>query len=121
MERDMGLIRAILLELERHEHGFAPSKLEIPNRSAEEVGFHVHLLGQAKLLDTIDITAHGDESPNAHALGITWDGYDFLEAARNETIWKKATDTLKHTGVGVTLEILKALLIDFSKKAVGLP
>jgi hypothetical protein len=80
-----------------------------------------HLLGQAKLLETIDITTHGDTSPNALALGITWDGYDFLEAAKNEAIWKKATDALTHSGVGVTLEILKALLIDFSKKAVGLP
>jgi Hypothetical protein (DUF2513) len=117
----MALIRAILFELESHKHGFAPSKLEIPTYSAEEVGFHVHLLGQAKLLETEDITTHGDKSPNALPLGITWDGYDFLEAARNEVIWKKATDTLTHSGVGVTLEILKALLIDFGKKAVGLP
>jgi len=120
MQRSMELIREILFALDRHAHGFAPPKIEIGNHSDEEIGFHIHLMGQAKLLDTIDVTTHGDKSPQALASAITWEGYDFLEAAKNDAIWKKATDTLSRNGMGVTLEILKALLVDLAKQAIGI-
>jgi|TARA_B110000093_G_scaffold133925_1_gene143340 hypothetical protein len=49
---------------------------------------------------------------------LTWQGHEFIEAARNDGIWNKAKDImLKKTG-GMSLDVLKVLLTDLAKKAV---
>jgi hypothetical protein len=121
MTRDMDLIRAILLKLEDHEHGFAPEDLGVPGYSDEQVGFHVHLLGQAGLLFTIDVTNVVDKSPQARALSLTWLGYEFLEPARSERLWRKALSQVGKTGAGASFEILKLVLVNLAKSQLGIP
>jgi hypothetical protein len=120
MQRDMELVRRILFELERHPHGHAPPRLDVPGYSGEQIGFHIHLLGQAGLLETADITTHGGGSPAALPLGITWQGYDFLDAARSESVWKKAGAMITKAGLGFSFDLLKPLLIELAKQHIGL-
>ena len=47
MKRDMDLVRKILLECEQQESGFPPEKLEIEGYSDAQLGYHVHLMGEA--------------------------------------------------------------------------
>lgn len=49
---------------------------------------------------------------------LTWQGHEFLDMARNDTIWKKAFDIIKDKGGNVTLEILKVLLPEIAKKMI---
>jgi hypothetical protein len=51
---------------------------------------------------------------------LTWQGHEFLDAARNDTIWRKATGKLVAVTGGTSLEVLKELLIAGAKQAVGL-
>jgi hypothetical protein len=51
---------------------------------------------------------------------MTWAGHEFLDAAREDTRWKKAMDIVRDKGRSVTFEVLKALLISLIKTAVGL-
>jgi len=111
----MNLIREILLKLEAHEHGHAPGKLEIPGYSDEQIGFHIFLMGQARLLVTHDVTNAADRSPAAMALSMTWDGYEFLDAARNDSVWKKARHEVTRAGVSAGFELVKQLLIGVAK------
>jgi hypothetical protein len=120
MKRDMDLVRAILLELEKHEHGFAPRSVQIEGYSDEQIGFHIWLMGQADLLRTVDATARGSDSPTALAMNIAWDGYEFLEAARHDTLWQKAKQRVTSAGAGFTLELMTAVLARLAKDAVGL-
>jgi hypothetical protein len=119
MTRDMDLIRAILLKLADHEHGYAP-ELDMADYSDEQIGFHVHLLGQAGLLITIDITNDGAKSPRAIPLSVTWQGYEFLETARSESLWRKALSRVGKAGVGVSFEILKLVLVSLAKNQIGI-
>ena len=48
-------------------------------------------------------------------------GYEFLDAARNDTIWKKAADKIKQSGVHVTVSLLAELLKKLLKESLGLP
>jgi len=89
MKRDMDLIRQILLTCESHDSGYAPQQLQIEGYTEEQIGFHVHLMGQAGLLKVIDMTTMSSRSPSALAVGITWEGYEFLEACKNENNWQK--------------------------------
>ena len=120
MQRDMELIRAILLQLAEHDHGFAPPEFELAGYSEEQIGFHVHLMGQAGLLQTVDATTHSDPSPRAMPLAITWQGYEFLDAARSDSLWKKAGSQIAKAGVSVSFEILKQVLMGLAKEQLKL-
>ena len=51
---------------------------------------------------------------------LTWEGHDFLDAARNGDTWHKAKDTLFKKGLSVSFDVLKAYLISEAKQHLGL-
>ncbi len=123
MKMDMDLIRKILLALEEHEHGYATMSLEIDGYTEEEIGYHVWLMGedQARLLKVEDVSSEDmEESPYARPICIRWDGYEFLEAAREPSRWRTAVEKVKSTGTGMTIEILKGVLLAISREKLGL-
>ena len=110
MKRDMDLIRAMLMSIEADEHGFAP-KIEIPNYTQEEIGYHAVLLGEAGLAIVSDITTFGVKSPQAIVIRLTWSGHEFLDAARDKTIWNQAKDKIGSATIQVWMTMLSALAL----------
>ena len=53
-------------------------------------------------------------------MGLTWAGHEFLDSARDETSWNKATGQLQKVngtfGVPLLLELLKV----YAKQALGI-
>ena len=109
MKRDMDLVRKILLQCEKQESGFPPEKLEIEGYSDAQIGYHVHLMGEAGLLHIVDRTHMQSEAPEAIPLGMTWEGHEFLDAARSETVWEKAKGAASSVG-SVAFGVLKNVL-----------
>src|SRR5579863_3391941 len=91
MERNMDLVRDILIALEKHEHGFAPNPLELPGYTAEQIGFHAHLMIQGGLVTGIEVTSVNSPSPIAIATSLTWEGYEFLSMTESQGNWQKGT------------------------------
>lgn len=123
MQRDMELVRKIMLAAEQHEHGFAPRDIEIEGYSEEQIGYHCWLLDDAGLAEAIDLTTRGSDSPCAALRSLTWAGHEFLGAAKDDTTWQKAKDRLSSAGKSlqsVTLDVLKALLVDVAKQQLRL-
>ncbi len=120
MKRDLDLVRTILMALEDHEHGFAPNEFRIKGHTDEEVGFHVLLMGEAGLLKSFDSTTTTSLSPQGMPGRLTWDGYEFLDAARNASVWEEAKQQIRNGGVGMSFAFLKELLVELGKKAIGL-
>ena len=56
----------------------------------------------------------------ALVLRVAWARHELLDAARNNTIWKQATDKLKQAGVQVTVSVLQELLKKLLKDSLGL-
>lgn len=124
MQRDMDLIRKLMLLVEQHEHGFAPRDIEIDGYTEEQIGYHSWLLGDAGLAEAIDVTTRGSDSPEAALRHLTWAGHEFLDAAKDDSTWERAKQRLASAGKGlqsVTLDVLKALLVDVAKQQLGLP
>ncbi len=120
MKRDMDLIRKVLLETESNIHGFAPRKLmEIDGYTQEEIGYHIYLLGEADLAKVINMTFDQSDSPSAQMLNLTWAGHEFLDSARDNTIWNQAKDKIGKIG-GAAIQVWIALLIEQGKKQLGL-
>ncbi len=61
-----------------------------------------------------------EESPYAFPICMRWDGYEFLEAAREPSRWRTAVEKVKSTGAGMTIEILKGVLLAISREKLGL-
>ncbi|RJP38138.1 MAG: DUF2513 domain-containing protein [Phycisphaerales bacterium] len=116
----MDLVRLILFKLEEHEHGLAPRPLGIDGYTEEQIGYHVHLMGQAGLLKVADTTVLRSKSPRAMPLHMLWAGHDFLDAAREPTRWTRAVERVKKAGGPMTLEILKEVLIAIAREGLGL-
>lgn len=122
MQRDMELIRKIALTIEASSTGYAPDRLEIDGEyTSEQIGYHAHLMMQAGLATGTDITTLGGSSPAAMLQSLTWTGHEFVEAARDDTRWKKAMGVVKDKGGSVTLSVLVQLLTEMMRKSLGLP
>ena len=103
--------------------GYAPNPLVVAGYSNEQIGFHVYLMIQAGMLEGSDCTHFQSESPEAMATSLTWAGYEFLEASRDESSWIKAK-SIAATAKSMTLDLLKTVLAQLTaaaaKKVMGL-
>jgi len=72
-------------------------------------------LGDAGLLKTGDVSMFGAASPGAIVERMTWEGHEFLDNARNETVWKKVTAIVAAKGGSVSFEVLKSLVVETAK------
>ena len=118
MERNMDLIRLILLEMEKRLHQDRGKPIELDGFSPEEVSYHVKLLDQAGFIEaTIKETR---ETLYAVPLSLTWTGHEFLDAAREPSRWNKAKAIITDKAGSVSFETLKALLVSLALHAVGL-
>ncbi len=118
MKRDMDLIREMLLVIEAHPSGYAPS-IEVDGYTQEEIGYHAFLLGEAGFAIINDITGLGEKSPHARIVRLTWAGHEFLDLARQNKRWNIAKDTVAKVG-SVSIQILSAVLIEIAKKELGI-
>jgi len=118
MKRDMDLIRKLLLAIEAGDSGIMTKDTTVDGFTKEQIGYHAALIDEAKL--AIAYEQRGDKFPTFFILRLTWQGHEFLEAARSESIWRKAVGTLKEKGIGMGFDMLKDLLVRFGKSAVGL-
>ena len=120
MKRELGLIREIMLCLEADDRNLSPSNERLKDWTKDEIGHHVWLALSAGLLDGTEITGFGDNQKMALAFGLTWDGHDFLAAARDDSVWAKVTQmTIVQTGA-VTLAVLKELLVRTTRERLRL-
>ncbi len=113
MKRDMELVRKILMSLED------PSSVTLGEFNNATLSYHRLLILQAGLARGFDATTL-DGPADAVLDSLSWAGHDFLDAARNETVWKKTMNKIKETGVGATIEIAKALTKKYTMELLGL-
>ena len=114
MKRDIDLIKEILTEIEESN---APSdiiEIDIPDRSQEEISYHIMLIYQAGLLEAEDVS--GTNSYKWIPISLTWQGHEFLDAVRNDTVWKKLKSKLKEQGGNLPFHVVKELVTKFSNE-----
>lgn len=87
MQRDMGLVRKILLEVQSRGD-LRPRPVEIEGADPVVTARHVEMLLDAKLIEGV---AHkSNRGPGAAYILVTelsWEGHDFIAALQDETVW----------------------------------
>lgn len=111
MKLDMELVRRILLLIEEQED----DKFHIPEDVDLNVaGYHLNLLKEKGYINVKIFYA--DNIPYfISGCSLTWEGHEFLDSIRNDTVWNKVMDTLKQEGGSITLEILKSFALKISE------
>lgn len=118
MQRDMDLVRKILVKIAEHSSAQAPRVLEIEGHLHEEIVYHCALLIDAGFLEGSVVTDRGALVEPAIDR-LTWDGHEFLDAAREPTRWEEAKAKLAKID-GASFTVLLELLKDMARRQLGL-
>jgi len=105
MKRNMELVREILIEMEKWPADSA-GEIQIAGRAPEEITYHLGLMADRGLINAIDASSNGGSAWLPQ--GITWEGHEFLDAARSNTVWERAKKHVLSTTGTLTIEGLKA-------------
>ena len=119
MKRDMDLIREVLLATEALQPREVLSGIDGAPKS--DFVYNVDLMKQAGLVDAAVLKAWGSDLVRAEVRTLTWDGHDFLDAIRDDTIWNKTKARVLEAAGTVSLEVLKAVAVSVARGALGLP
>jgi hypothetical protein len=115
MQRDLDLIRDILLQVEKLPCPAHWYEIAIPGRSREQLCYHAKLAHDAGLIEARFLT--GSTIFTVHRL--TNEGHEFLDAARENTIWKRAKETVASSTGILTVVAPKTALTLIVQKAVA--
>ena len=108
MKRDMDVIRRIAIETETL--GYRNRLTGLDGVSAEDFMNHAKLMVEAGLLEA-SIREFSDLStPRTDVFRLTWTGHEFLDSARNNTLWAKAKDSVIKSGMSFTFDLLRDYL-----------
>jgi Hypothetical protein (DUF2513) len=113
MQRNMDLVRMILLRMEADPSGRAPNDLGIRSYERDQVGYHAHIMAQEGLIEAIEVTGFESTGPEVIPTGLTWKGHEFLDLARDQERWNKAKAIIAKVGtapISVWMKVLGDLL-----------
>ncbi|MBI4635821.1 MAG: DUF2513 domain-containing protein [Candidatus Rokubacteria bacterium] len=120
MKRDMDLVRSLLLYLEEKADD-QMADIVIEGYDEFTIGYHLILLYEAGLLEgEPSVSSTSKRVIRVHPMRLTWQGHDFLAAARNDTIWQKTKAKAASEAGDVPFALLKDLLIQTARAYVGL-
>ena len=109
MKRDMDLIRKTMLRIEEEYVSTAIYDLKVDGYTYDQVATHCKMLYEAGLLSDYKAQYAGNKIYMFGVGNLTWEGYDFLEKIRDDSIWKKVKDTAKEHGVPLLIDTVKQI------------
>jgi hypothetical protein len=114
VKRDMDLIRLLLLQIEGEE------SLDLSDYTKKEVRYHRRLLIEAGLAYGSVMEDGSGEPAAVVTTRLSWEGHEFLDAARNQSLWDKTKEIISKVNVSVTFPIVKEILTILLKEQLGI-
>ncbi len=109
MKRDMELIRKILFKIEDTVDNTAKHNLTIEGYTMEQVAYHCAILYEGGYIYGYK-PQYGSNNIYSFCVGrLTWEGHDFLDKIREDTIWNKTKETIKEKGLPLVFDIVKSV------------
>jgi Hypothetical protein (DUF2513) len=88
--------------------------------SRDEVYEHILLLKDGNLIETEIPPRNFGSSKSIVIKRLTMEGHDFIDQAKDETIWKRALATVKEKGGSISSPVMAQLLSSLVKQHLGL-
>ena len=106
MQRDLDLIRAILLDIEARGTPMELIDPVVEGYNELQVSYHVMLMEDAGLIRAMDRSAIGIYRWSAG--GLTWLGHELAELIRSDELWEAAKgDVIQATVGGLPFDVLR--------------
>lgn len=105
MTRNWHLIRKILLKVEQlptEDSTFNSNELE--GFDSEVVAYHMRLLLEARLI--VGGCRDALRPPFCHASRLTWEGHEFIDKIKSESLWHKINDTARSKGLDLSFTVI---------------
>lgn len=109
MKRDMDLVREILIEIEKSYVSTSICNLHIDGYDMETIAYHCKILHEAGLVSEYKPIYVDDRLVTFFVGSLTWEGNDYLDKIRDNTIWKKTKDIIKDKGLPLVFETIKTI------------
>lgn len=124
MKRNWETIRELLTKVEECTLPTDIVRLDnFPPERAAEVSYHMALLIEANLVNGQVIQTIGPSIKDFFAHRLTWEGHEFLDAIRSDTVWQKTKKSFVDQGVPMTFDLVKAVAkeaaVSLMKVALG--
>lgn len=116
MKRDMDLVRRIVLAATELSPG--DWLVEIDGVDSAVFAEHVQLMEEAGLVDAT-ITGYFAGGTSAAVRRLTWDGQEFADQIRSDTLWQKAKENVIKPSASFSFSLLREWLK--SELSKGLP
>lgn len=113
MKRDMDLVREILLEIEKLYVSTAIYNLKIDGYNTETIAYHCKILHEAGLISNYK-AQYADNTIYSFGVGsLTWEGNDYLDKVRDNSIWRKTKDVITKKGLPLVFDTIKTISTAF--------
>ena len=119
MKRDWDVVRELLVKIEECSN---PSEaLSLSSFSSErsaEISYHAELLLEAGLVDgqILKTISRGPHDFFLHRL--TWNGHEFLDSIRSESVWEKTKKVFASKGIEMTVDLVKSVATEVANVAL---
>jgi len=110
MKRNWDTIRELLIKVEGCTLPTEVVRLsQFPSERAAEISYHMTLLIEAGLVKG-QVAQTIDPGPkDFFAQRLTWQGHEFLDAIRSNTVWERTKKTFLEKGVEMTFDLVKSV------------
>ncbi|MFM5515673.1 DUF2513 domain-containing protein [Aeromonas dhakensis] len=124
MKRDWDTVRDLLTKLESlpsTDHYLSLGGADVTDiNTAYCTSYHMELLIEAGLVEGQMHKVLGGGPVNFTASRLTWEGHEFLDSIRSETVWDKTKETFASKGLDMTFETIKAVAAAAMTSILGL-
>ncbi len=105
----MDLVRVILLKIEEEHAGVGLANLEVEGYDRATIAYHCQLLEEAGLVSS-SIVRYADDFVFFFSVGgLTWEGADYLDKVRDDSVWAKTKNLAAEKGVPLVVETVKTI------------
>ena len=109
MKMDMDLIREILMKIELEHKYSALYNIEIEGYDKTSIVYHCKLLYQANMIDQYESLPCEDDIYSFGVGALTWEGNDFLNKIRDNSIWNKTKKVIINKALPITVGSIKQI------------
>lgn len=135
MQRDMDLVRRILMTCADATGPVPASTFTDDEHPLKLVVYHFQIMQEAGLVQLVsydfpDIanlaslvgpTAYKIvPKPSTDIIALTWDGQDFLDLVRSDTLWGKVKQRISTTVGSATFDVVKTVAAKIAATMIGL-
>lgn len=106
MKRDLELCRSMLIQIEAADDCIDFEDLA-PWEKRNVAWYHLGLLCSAGFVDAAMVESDDGLARKGKAFGLTWDGQDYLDAIRDDELWRKVSKAIKDSVGSTTFGVVK--------------